>query len=351
MLGLRRRRHPAHDSLVANPTTEYAWNDGTAIAYQMAGAIGPELLFIPGSVTHIEMLWQQPRVSRFLKRLGSFCRLVLMDPRGLGLSDRLTEVPTIDERVADLLAVLDAAGCERATLFGNADTGPACIAAAALHPDRVSGLILCGTFARATPAEGYPWGWTQEEWEDFQQRVKAGWGREETFEEVDPSVADDEDFRQWYGTMMRVGASPSAMLLLGHMTQNVDVRPLLPQVAVPTLVMHRTADPVNPVGMGRYVAERIPGARWVELPGEDFALWAGDIDSIADEVQEFMTGRRSGAEPTRVVATVMFTDVVQSTERAGAMGDRAWADLLESHHARGARRAPPFQRARDRHGR
>jgi class 3 adenylate cyclase len=319
---------------VDRPKTAYAWNDGTALAYQIVGSSGPDLLFIPGSVTHLEMLWQQPKVSRFLTRVASFCRLILMDPRGLGLSDRLTEVPTIEERVADLLSVLDAAESKSATLFGNSDTGPACIAAAALHPDRVGGLILCGTYARATPDEDYPWGWTDEEWEDFRRAVRDGWGTSESFSNAADPLTGDEDFRQWWETMLRVGASPRAVLLLGEMTHSVDVRPLLPRVAVPTLVMHRVGDRVNPAGMGRYIAERIPGARWVELPGEDFALWAGDIDTIADEIEEFLTGHRGGAEPTRIVATVMFTDVVRSTERAGALGDRAWADLLESHHAR-----------------
>ena len=315
------------------PKTAYAWNEGTALAYQVVGS-GPDLLFIPGSVTHLEMLWQQPRVSRFLTRLASFCRLIMMDPRGLGLSDRLTEVPTIDERVTDLLSVLDAAESERATLFGNSDTGPACIAAAALHPERVGGLILCGTYARATPDEDHPWGWTHEEWEDFGRAVREGWGKSESFSNAADPLTGDEDFRQWWETMMRVGASPRAILLLAEMTRQVDVRPFLPRVAVPTLVMHRIGDRVNPAEMGRYIAERIPGARWVELPGEDFALWAGDIDTIADEIEEFLTGHRGGAEPTRIVTTIMFTDVVRSTERAGAMGDRAWADLLESHHAR-----------------
>ena len=316
------------------PQTSYAWNDGTALAYQVVGSSGPDLLFVPGSVTHLEVLWEEPRVRRFLTRLAGFSRLILMDPRGLGLSDRLTEVPTLDERVADLLSVLDAAESERATLFGNADTGPACIAAAALHPDRVSRLILCGTYAKASWSEDYPIGWTDEEWAEFRQFVKDDWGTTKRIEDAAPSLARDEAFRQWYATLMRVGASPRAVLLLGEMTSSVDVRPLLPRVAVPTLVMHRIGDRLNSVEHGRYLAERIPGARWVELPGEDFALWAGDTDTLVDEVEEFLTGRRGGAEPTRVVATVMFTDVVRSTERARALGDRAWADLLEVHHSR-----------------
>jgi class 3 adenylate cyclase len=324
----------AHDLAVKRPQTAYAWNGGTALAYQIVGSAGPDLLFVPGSVTHLEVLWEEPRVSRFLTRLAGFSRLILMDPRGLGLSDRLTEVPTLDERVADLLSVLDAAEIERATLFGNADTGPACIAAAALHPHRVTGLILCGTYAKASWSADYPIGWTEEGWAEFQRFVKADWGTAKLIENAAPSLAHDEAFQQWFATLMRLGASPGAVLLLGQMTRSVDVRPLLSRIAVPTLVMHRIGDRVNSVEHGRYLAERIPGARWVELAGEDFSLWAGDTDTLVDEMEEFLTGRRGGAEPTHVVATIMFTDVVGSTERARALGDRAWADLLEVHNAR-----------------
>jgi len=240
----------------------------------------------------------------------------------------------MEERVDDLLSVLDAAGSERAALFGNADTGPPCIAAAVSHPERVGGLILCGTYARASRSDDYPWGWTEEEWADFRQYVKNDWGTTVREETVAPSMVDDQAFLQWSATLMRLGASPRAILLLGDMTKSVDVRPLLSQIAVPTLVMHRIGDRINEVDHGRYLANRIPGARWIELPGDDFLLWAGDTDAIVDEVEEFLTGRRGGAEPTRVVATVMFTDVVGSTERARALGDRAWADLLEVHNAR-----------------
>jgi class 3 adenylate cyclase len=319
---------------VDRPDTSYAWNEGTALAYQIVGSSGPDLLFAPGSVTHLEVLWEEPRVSRFLTRLAGFSRLILMDPRGLGLSDRLTEIPTLDERVADLLSVLDAAGSERATLFGNADTGPPCIAAAVSHPERVGGLILCGTYAKASRSDDYPWGWNDEEFADFRRFVRDEWGTTERMENIAPSMVGDQAFLRWSATLSRVGASPRAILLLGEMTSSVDVRPLLPQIAVPTLVMHRIGDRINEVDHGRYLAARIPEARWVELPGDDFLLWAGDIDTIADEVEEFLTGRRSGGEATRVVATVMFTDVVGSTERARALGDRAWADLLEAHNAR-----------------
>jgi class 3 adenylate cyclase len=319
---------------VSRPQTSYAWNGSTALAYQVVGSSGPDLLLVPGSVTHLEVLWDEPRVGRFITRLAGFSRLILMDPRGLGLSDRLTEVPTLDERVADLMSVLDAAQSERATLFGNADTGPACIAAAAAHPERVGRLILLGTYAKASWSEDYPMGWTQERWGDFERYVKEDWGREIRTADAVPSMVGDPAFLQWAATLMRVGASPRAILLLGEMTMSVDVRPLLQQIAVPTLVMHRIGDRINTLDQGRYLAERIPGARWVELPGDDFLLWAGDTDVIVDEVEEFLTGRRGGAAPTRVVATVMFTDVVDSTERAQELGDRGWADLLEVHNAR-----------------
>jgi class 3 adenylate cyclase len=314
----------------------YAWNEGTALAYQVAStsSTGPDLLLAPGSVTHLEVLWQEPRVERFLTRLAGFSRLIVMDPRGLGLSDRLTDVPTLDERVDDLVAVLDAAGSERAVLFGNADTGPPCIATAVRHPDRVSHLILCDTWARSTRNDDYPYGWTDEDWSEFERFVREDWGRPESPRDVAVSGAHDEAFRNWYATLMRQGASPRAVLLLAEMSKAVDVRLLLPRVAVPTLVMHRAGDRVVEVESGRYLAERIPGARWVELTGEDFILWAGDLDTIADEMEEFLTGLRIGSEATRIVATVMFTDLVGSTARAGALGDTAWSDLLRAHDSR-----------------
>jgi class 3 adenylate cyclase len=284
-------------------------------------------------VTHIELLWEEPSVARFLTRLASFSQLILMDPRGLGLSDRLTDVPTLDERVADLIAVLDAAGRERAALFGNADTGPPCIAMAVAHPGRVSHLILCGTWARSTWSDDYPFGWTDEDWAELERFVREDWGKLEAAGSAS-SRASDEAFLRWYATLMRQGASPRAMLLLAEMSRAVDVRSSLPSVAVPTLVMHRVGDHVVEVENGRYLAERIPGARWVELPGEDFVLWAGDLDAIADDTEEFLTGRRVGPEPRRVVTTVMFSDVVASTARVGEIGDTAWSDLLSAHDSR-----------------
>ena len=319
---------------MSRPTTSYAWNGGVAIAHQVVGSGGPDLLLAPGSITHLEVLWEEPRVERFLSRLGGFSRLILMDPRGLGLSDRLTEIPSMDDRVGDLIAVLDAVGSERATLFGNADTGPPCIATAVHHPERVEGLILLGTWARPGKGEDYPYGWTEVERASFDELVRTEWGTASGIDHVAPSRAGDEGFRQWYAALMRAGASPTAVRLLAEMAMGTDVRPLLPRIAVPTLVMHRVGDRVNEVGHGRHLAEHIPGSRWVELPGEDFVMWSGDLDGLADEVEEFMTGRRGGAEPTRVVATVMFTDVVASTDRARTLGDRAWAELLRAHDQR-----------------
>jgi class 3 adenylate cyclase/alpha-beta hydrolase superfamily lysophospholipase len=321
---------------VGQPETSYAWNGETALAYQIAStsSSGPDLLLAPGSVTHLEVLWQEPRVERFLTRVGGFSRLILMDPRGLGLSDRLTNVPTLDERVADVLAVLDAAGSERAALFGNADTGPPCIATAVQHPDRVSHLILCGTWARSSRSDDYPFGWTDEDWSEFDRFVREDWGKPESPNDRASHGVHDEAFRNWYTTLMRQGASPRAVLLLAEMSRAVDVRPLLSRVAVPTLVMHRTGDRVVDVQNGRYLAERIPGARWVALSGEEFVLWAGDLDAIADETEDFLTGNRIGPRATRIVATVMFTDMVASTARAEALGDLAWTDLVRAHDSR-----------------
>jgi class 3 adenylate cyclase len=329
------RAPPDDDWAVDLPQTRYAWNAGTALAYQVIGTStsGPDLLLGPGSVTHLEVLWQEPRVERFLTRLAGFSRLILMDPRGLGLSDRLTDVPTLDERVDDLLAVLDAAGSERAALFGNADTGPPSIATAVRHADRVSHLILCGAWATATRSDDYPWGWTDEDWAEFERSVREDWGKTDRARDTALAGGHDEAFGTWYATLMRQGASPRAILLLGEMSKAVDVRPLLPSVAVPTLVMHRTGDRVVEVENGRYLAEHISRARWVELDGDEFVLWAGDLEAIADEIEEFLTGRRIGPETTRIVATIMFVDLVGSTERAGALGDRDWTDLLRAHEA------------------
>lgn len=213
---LRLARAAAHDSTVDRPKTSYAWNDGTALAYQVIGNSGTDLLLIPGSVSHLEVLWQEPRVNRFLRRFAAFCRLIIMDPRGLGLSDRLTEIPTMEERVDNLLSVLDAAESERATLFGNADTGPPCIAAAVAHPERVGGLILCGTYAKASRSDDYSWGWTEEEWADFRRFVRDDWGTTVRADSVAPSMAGDTAFLQWSATLARLGASPRPILLLGR---------------------------------------------------------------------------------------------------------------------------------------
>lgn len=297
------------------------------------GNSGPNLVLIPGSVTHLEALWDEPRVARFLTRLAGFCRLIVTDPRGLGLSDRLSEVPTLEERVADLVAVLDAAQCQTATLFGTSDTGPACIATAVAQAERVNGLILLGTYAKGGWSEDYPLGWSDEDFARFTISVKEKWGTADELAIDAPSRGHDSAFINWAASLDRLGASPRAVLLLAEMTRAVDVRSQLGKVAVPTLVMHRVGDRVNTIEHGRYLARRIPGAKWVELPGDDFMLWAGDTDAIVDEVEEFMTGQRSGGAPARIVATLMFTDMVASTERALALGDRAWADLVELHNA------------------
>jgi class 3 adenylate cyclase len=240
----------------------------------------------------------------------------------------------MEERVTDVLAVLDAAGSEHATLFGNADSGPPCIATAARHAARVDRLILLGTYAKGFPGEDYPIGWSDVESAEFKEFVRGAWGTSARMSLIAPSAAGDEAFIQWLLTLNRLGASPRAAIVLGEMSKQVDVRHLLPDIEAPTLVMHRSGDPLNSPEHGRFLAAHIRNAVYRELPGDDFVMWAGDIDAIADEVEEFITGHRGGREPNRMLATVAFTDVVGSTRRAAELGDRAWSDLLETHNAR-----------------
>jgi pimeloyl-ACP methyl ester carboxylesterase len=316
------------------PATKYARSGDVHIAYQVVGEGSQNLVLVPGWVSHVEYAWEDPSFSRFLQRLASFSRLILLDRRGTGLSDRVNELPTLEQRMDDVRAVMDAAGAEQAALFGISEGGPMSLMFAATYPARTSALVLYGTYARMLRAPDYPIGMPIEALGKFLERVEEAWGTGSlSAEHFAPSRANDEAFRRSWARFERLAVSPSGIKALLRMHHENDARHTLPIIRVPTLIVQREGDRVSRAEGARYIAERIQDAKYVELPGPDHFPWVGDTDAVLDEVEEFITGARRGAEPDRVLATVMFTDIVGSTERAVALGDRRWRDLLDSHHA------------------
>lgn len=313
--------------------TRYAKSGDVNIAYQVVGEGPLDLVLVPGWVSHVEHAWEDPSYAGFLNRLVSFCRLILIDRRGTGLSDPVAELPTLEQRMDDVRAVMDAANSEHAALFGISEGGPLCMLFAATYPQRTSALVLYGTFAKAwwNPAE--PSRSYAEEREHFLKTVEAEWGRGTLAKMFAPSIATDERLVQAWGRFERLAVSPGAALAVFRMAFDSDVRHVLSAIRTPSLVVQRSDDPMVRPSAARYVAEHISGARYVELPGGDHFPWTGDFDAICDEVEEFLTGVRRGPEPDRVLATVLFTDIVGATERAAAVGDRHWRNLLERHHS------------------
>ncbi len=315
------------------PDTRFTQSGDVTIAYQVVGDGPLDLLCVPGFISHLEQTWEDPAYSRFLQQLASFSRVILFDKRGTGLSDRISGIPTLEERMDDVRAVMDATGSKRAALFGVSEGGPMSILFSATYPERTSALILYGSIARGSWAPDYPWGdKLDEEFEDWLEGWRREWGGCYGIESRSPSVAHDEQFRQWWAKYMRLGGSPSAVINLFRMNALIDVRDILPAVQVPTLVLHRIGDQAIEIEHGRYIAQHIPGARLVELSGDDHLWWVGDSESIVNEIQEFLTGERPVVEPDRVLATVLFTDIVDSTKHATNMGDRRWRDLLDRHN-------------------
>jgi pimeloyl-ACP methyl ester carboxylesterase len=300
------------------------------IAYQTLGDAPLDLVFVMGWVSHLEYFWKEPRFARFLRRLASFSRLILFDKRGTGLSDRvpLSELPTLEQRMDDVRAVLDAVGSERAALCGVSEGGPMSALFAATYPEKTSALVMIGTYAKRVRDDDYPWAPTVEEREKFFEEMREHWGGPVGVEERAPSAASDPRFRDWWAEYLRMGASPGAALALTKMNAEIDVRHVLPTVRVPTLVIHREGDECLKVEEGRYVAAAIPGARYVELPGEDHLPFVGDQDAILDEVEEFLTGVRHTIEPDRVLATVLFLSIADSPARSAELGEARWQDLL-----------------------
>jgi class 3 adenylate cyclase len=316
------------------PETKYAKSGDVYIAYQVVGNGPLDLVYVPGWVTHLEYGWEEPGLARFYQRLASFSRLILFDKRGTGLSDRVaeSELPTLEQRMDDVRAVMDAVGSERAAVLGASEGGNLSVLFAATYPERTIALVTIGIYAKRIWAPDYPWAPTPEERQEWFDTLERDWGGEVDLATLAPSAAHDPRFRQWFATYLRRSASPKAALAFARMNTQIDIRHLLPAIQAPTLVLHRTGDLDSNVEEGRYIGQRIPGAKYVELSGTDHIPWVGDADAVLDEIEEFLTGVRHVAEPDRVLATVLFTDIVSSTEQAAAMGDRRWRDLLESHN-------------------
>ena len=311
------------------PETHYAKSGDVNIAYQVTGSGSVDLVVVPGWVSHVERAWEEPSFAAFLYRLRSFARLIFLDRRGTGLSDPVAVLPTLEERMDDVRAVMDAAGSERAALFGISEGGPMCSLFAATYPERTDALVLYGTMAKGMRSADYPWGVDDDQAIRFLEGIERGWGKGMTPKLFAPSIAQDERQVRTWGKFERMAVSPGGARDLFKILLETDVRAVLPTIQVPTLVMHRTGDRATPVGGGRYIAEQIPGAKYVEFDGIDHFPWVGGSQAVLDEVEEFLTGVRHGPEPDRVLATVMFTDIVGSTELAAALGDRRWRTVLD----------------------
>jgi class 3 adenylate cyclase len=320
---------------VKTPPTRYAKSGSLNIAYQVVGDGPLDLIYVPGFVSNVEMMWTDPSYVHVLGRLASFSRLLLFDKRGTGLSDRVSNdhLPTLEQRMDDVRAVMDAAGSERAALFGHSEGGSMSIVFAATYPQRSIALALYGCFAKRLRSDDYPWAPTLSERLSLADEIEQGWGDVDLTYYV-PSRAGDEPLRQWLSSYFRGSASPAAAAALLRMNSHNDVRAVLSAVHVPTVVMHATGDRDVKVEEGRFIAAHIEGARFVEIAGGDH-LWflSSKADEIVDAIEELVTGVRPVRELDRFLATVLFTDVVNSSVRAAELGDRRWGELVERHHA------------------
>ncbi len=313
--------------LSGTPETLYARSGDVNIAYQVVGEGPIDLVFVMGWVSHLEYFWREPSFARFLRRLASFSRLILFDKRGTGMSDRVlvSELPTLEQRMDDLRAVMQAIGSERAVLCGVSEGGPMSALFAATYPEKTAALVMFGTYARRLRDIDYPWGPTREERDRYCREIEEHWGGPVGVEERAPSMAFDRGFRDWWATYLRMGASPGAAVALTRMNAEIDVRRVLPTIRCPTLVIHRSADRCLLLEEGRYVANLIPGARFVELPGEDHLPFVGDQDSVLDEIEQFLTVVRGHAQPETVLVTVLFADLSEALGQSE--GERFLADV------------------------
>jgi pimeloyl-ACP methyl ester carboxylesterase/class 3 adenylate cyclase len=313
--------------------TRYARSGAINIAYQIIGEGTLDLVLIPGWVSNIELAWDEPRFARFLGRFAAFSRLLLFDKRGTGLSDRVSELPTLEQRMDDVRAVMDAADSERAAIVGYSEGGTMSALFAASYPDRTSSLVMYGAYPKRVRSPDYPWAPTAEERERWLTQIVDDWGSPVRLEALAPSLASDARFRDWWATYLRQSASPGAAQALSRMNSAVDIRQILPSIRVPTLILHRSDDRICPPEGSRYMADRIPGATFVELPGPDHLPFAGDVEALVDVIEQFLTGAPPPVAVDRVLMTLLSVDIVESTRHASQLGDRRWRDLLAAYRA------------------
>ena len=317
----------------ARPETRYAKSRDLNIAYQAVGEGPFDLIYVPGWISNVELMWDEPAHAHVLDRLASFSRLIAFDKRGTGLSDPVPpdRLPTLEERMDDVRAVLDAVGSEQAAVFGFSEGGLMSVLFAATYPERTTALVLYGVFAKRIWSPDYPWAPKPDDRAREIEDLERNWAERMDLDKLAPSEGDA--FKDRMATYFRRSASPGAAAALMRMNTQIDVRDVLPAIQAPTLILHRRDDLDASVEEGRWMAGQIPGAKFVELPGDAHTLWAGNTDEIVDEVEEFLTGARRGLEPDRVLATVLFTDIVGSTAKATELGDRRWREILERHHS------------------
>ena len=308
----------------------YAKNGNVHIAYQIVGNGPVDLVYTPGIWSNLDVMWEWPPWAHYLDRLSSFSRLILFDMRGVGLSDRGSDPPVLELQMDDVRAVMDAAGADDAVVFGGARGAAMTMLFAATYPERTRALILYAPFAKSTRAADWPYGRTEVEQQEFFDRFTSEMGTAKNLDLQGP--VHDPAFKRWWARFERLGASPGSWRELAEILGRIDVRAVLAHIQVPTLVLHRTGDRIVDVGQGRAIAEMIPGARFVQLKGENHVPFLGDPDAIVDEIEEFLTGTRPAPQHDRMLATVLFTDIVGSTKQAVELGDHRWSDLLVQHH-------------------
>ena len=315
------------------PQTRYARSGDLHIAYQVIGDGPIDIVYVPTWISQVEHLWEEPRIRRFFERLSSFARLIVFDRRGAGLSDPSPEPPMLEEQMDDVLAVLDAVGAERAAVFAQIEGSTMAAMFAATHPERTRALVMFSPWARILWDHDYEWANPPDVRAQIVEETVRGWGQAREAPLLVPSAAGDQRFIAWFTKLQRLAASPNTARAMLEVMGRYDVRDVLPTIRVPTLIMNRTGDEAVDPRHSRYIAERIPGARHVELPGRDSLAIFDDDGRVLDEIEEFLTGARHDPEPDRVLATVLFTDIVGSTRLAAETGDARWRDLLAEHDA------------------